>query len=128
MFVDARGKSDFVGRYSTTVKLRAKFNARWKYLRELNREHWQRPEAAKLSKVGKGEYKDYYEIRFQVHREVWRPIGYFGPGDNDFTILVLVREKGDRFEPKEWRSKADSARDKIDKFGEDYVNDFTKAN
>ncbi len=124
IFVDGRGKSSFQDKYLSSPKFQASFDVRWRFLKKLSREDWMRPEADKLRKGPKGVFKHYYEIRMKEHKDHWRPIGYFGPGAQDFTILVLVREKGNRFDPKEWRTIADNARKRIEDSGGGCVKDF----
>ena len=45
-------------------------------------------------------YKGICEIRFIVQNIQYRPLGCYGPGEKEFTILVGAEEKGDRFNPK----------------------------
>jgi hypothetical protein len=45
-------------------------------------------------------YKGIYEIRFRVRNVLHRPLGCFGPNQNEFTLLIPAREQGDTFKPK----------------------------
>jgi hypothetical protein len=72
---------------------------------------WARPRAAKLTKCK--EFRDFYEIRFRANKVQQRPIGYFGPTEDDFTILIWAQEKGSRLLPKSWCSIADRNRIEI---------------
>lgn len=40
-----------------------------------------------------------FEIKFIVQNKQYRPLGCYGPHDNEFTILIGAREIGDRFTP-----------------------------
>lgn len=39
------------------------------------------------------------EIRFKVSKVCYRPIGYFGPERQHFTVLIGTIKKGNRFNP-----------------------------
>ena len=39
------------------------------------------------------------EIRFTFQSIQYRPLGCYGPGDKEFTILIGAIEQGDRFNP-----------------------------
>ncbi len=44
-------------------------------------------------------YADIYELKW-IHNNIqYRPLGCFGPGDKEFTLLIGAKEKGDRLEP-----------------------------
>jgi hypothetical protein len=70
------------------------FLVRLRYLMNVNISDWHRPYAAKLSGV-----KDVYEIRFKADNKQYRPMGFFGPGKNEFTIVVWAIEKGKIYNP-----------------------------
>lgn len=70
------------------------FIVRIRYLMNLNISDWHRPYAAKLSGV-----KDVYEIRFKADNKQYRPMGFFGPRENEFTIVVWAIEKGKIYNP-----------------------------
>jgi hypothetical protein len=40
-----------------------------------------------------------YEIKFLVQNIQYRPLGCYGPGRDEFTLLFGAKEIGDRFEP-----------------------------
>ena len=40
------------------------------------------------------------ELRFTVNRIVYRPLGFFGPGNGEYTLLMPAREQGDEFIPR----------------------------
>ncbi|WP_273207950.1 hypothetical protein [Marinobacter subterrani] len=96
-------------------ELKAAFDVEAEYLLKSPKDDWKRPHAAKLSKGKKGDFKEYYEIRFFADNTQQRPIGYFGPGENDFTILIWATEKGNQLKPVTWRDRADNARENIER-------------
>lgn len=78
-----------------TPRVRAKFDTQIKFLAHSPRLDWKREPFAPLSNAqGMG------EIRFFSDKVQHRPIGYFGPGQMEFTILFCAKEKGGKFVPK----------------------------
>lgn len=71
----------------------AEINARLRYMENLK--IWVRPHSAKL----KGS-KHIHEIRIKWQKNQYRPLGFFGPNDNEFTLLIGAVEKDSKFEPK----------------------------
>ena len=53
------------------------------------------------------------EIRFTFQNKQYRPLGCYGPGQKEFTILVGAMEKGDRFNPINAPLKAEKRRKNI---------------
>ena len=45
-------------------------------------------------------YKGINEIKFTVQNKQYRPLGCYGPGKKEFTILIGAWEEGDRFNPQ----------------------------
>jgi hypothetical protein len=72
-------------------KVRAKFDARMTYLRQQPREGWVR-EPYDTLRDGVG------EVRFKAEGMWYRPIGFFGPGRNEFTFLIFAT-KTSEFDP-----------------------------
>lgn len=70
------------------------FRARIKYLARVPVADWHTPHAKKLQGV-----KDLYEIRFKANGVQHRPLGFFGPGPSEFTILILATHKDDVYKP-----------------------------
>ena len=87
---------------------RAELEVALEYLRMQDRIQWQRPRAAKLSKCV--EFRDFFEIRLFVNSTQHRPIGFFGPGENEFTILLWAIEKGNALRPDGWCKQANQRR------------------
>ncbi|WP_124472238.1 hypothetical protein [Burkholderia contaminans] len=81
--------------------VRAAFDVQWELLSARPRERWTRPDAAKLRPEKKGGYREFFEFRFFEDNVQQRPLGYFGPGDKHFTLLIWATEKGNRFIPPE---------------------------
>lgn len=111
-YESSRGKNEVQETYdSGTDALKAGLEVALAYLKVRNRQNWQRPHAAKMSKCE--EFRDFFEIRFKANNLQQRPIGYFGPGENDFTILIWATEKGNKLIPEEWCKKANRFRNEI---------------
>jgi|SRR5690554_2738259 len=108
---------------SGSFDLQAALDAELNYLRKLPKSDWRRPSAAKLTKGKKGDFRDYYEIRFMADKKQQRPIGYFGPGENEFTILIWAHEKGNSLVPNQWRTQADNARANLER-DSSYAREF----
>ena len=64
-------------------------------------------------------YHDIYELRIKLYR----PLGFFGPGEKEFTLLIGAKEKGDRIEPINAPEIADARRTLILQ-DRGYINDF----
>jgi hypothetical protein len=44
-------------------------------------------------------HRKIHEIRFTFQSIQYRPLGCYGPGNKEFTILIGAIEQGDRFKP-----------------------------
>lgn len=55
---------------------------------------WTEPQAKKLKGAS-----GLYEIRFKANRCATRAIGFFGPNDDEFTILIIATHKQDVYKP-----------------------------
>lgn len=94
-FVNVRGENLIrTWLHSLPAGARAEIHVRLDYLATLPR--LGRPYVGQLRHDCKG----LYEIRVDFNRVRYRPIGYYGPGRRDFTLLVGALEKGDQFEPR----------------------------
>lgn len=82
---------------SLTPALRAAVMARLLYLRQMPRQSWQRPYFALLRGDGAG----LGEVRLKLNNVQHRLIGYFGPDQGDFSILLVALEKGGKFIPRD---------------------------
>jgi hypothetical protein len=76
-------------------KTQAKFDVRIRFLRQQPRSSWVRPYFDSL----KGECDGLGEIRFECMNVQWRPIG-FSSGRMEFTLVMVAKEKGGKFEPR----------------------------
>lgn len=112
-YVTTSGKNEVQSTYDDgSYSLQAGFDVALKYLRMQDRQDWRRPKAARLNK--NKAFPDYYEIRFKADNVQQRPIGYFGPGSNDFTVLIWANEKGNRLQPTTWFDIAERRRKQIE--------------
>jgi hypothetical protein len=84
------------------------FKVRIRYLSNTPKQDWKRPHAAKLQGV-----EEIYEIRFKANRVEMRPLGFFGPQENEFTILIWAAKKEDIYEPPNAIKTAESRRKEI---------------
>lgn len=84
----------------------AKADARILYLRDQPPSMWVSPQAKKLSSKNNSDCKDIYEIRFKAKNVQQRPLGFFGPDDDVFTIVLWATHKGKQWDPKEYCSIA----------------------
>jgi|ERR1039457_892079 hypothetical protein len=104
-YVDANGQNEIQQIYkSGSADLRATLESALEYLKEQPKQDWRRPSAQKLVKNKK--FRDFYEIRFKADNVQQRPIGYFGPGVSDFTVLIWAHEKGNALKPATWHKTA----------------------
>jgi len=69
---------------------------------------WHEPFAKKLQDV-----KDIYEIRFKAEKVQHRPLGCFGPGTNEFTVLIWASKKQNIYDPSGAINTADNRRKEI---------------
>lgn len=58
-------------------------------------------------------HRGIYEIKFTVQSIQYRPLGCYGPGKKEFTILIGAKEQGDRFNPIRAASIAENRRNDI---------------
>jgi hypothetical protein len=81
--------------------VQAEFDVHWEFLRVRPRSEWKRPKAHKLEPEHKRGYRDFFEFRFFAAKKQQRPLGFFGPGADEFTLLIWAIEKGSTFDPPE---------------------------
>lgn len=109
----ATGRNDVSAEYEGgTDELQAGLDVALNYLVHLPRMKWSNPRthAARLSKQ---DWPDFYEIRFFANRTQQRPIGFFGPDENVFTIVMWCTEKGGKIIPTTWFKTAFTRRQEI---------------
>lgn len=70
------------------------FAARLRHLANTPKIDWHEPHAKKLQGV-----QDIYEIRFKAQGRQFRPLGFFGPGAGDFTVVVWAGKKQQVYRP-----------------------------
>jgi hypothetical protein len=78
-------------------KSRAKVYRRLSQLRQWPRDKWGIP----FFRMLHGECRGLGEVRIKLDRIQWRPIGFFGPAELEFTILLIAHEKGGKFVPRD---------------------------
>src|SRR5579859_6039420 len=77
-------------------RAKVKINTRIQYLEALENWDWPPHMIARLAC-----YDEIYELRV-VHKNIqYRPLGCYGPGQREFTLLVGAREENDDFRPRE---------------------------
>ncbi len=86
-----------------TAVARAEFRATWNGLRDQLREDWTRPAGFDMLA---GKYNEHGKLRFKANNAQHRPLGFFGPGSNEFTFLVWATERDSKFHPPEIRETA----------------------
>jgi hypothetical protein len=53
-----------------------------------------------------GKYRDLGKLRFKADKVQHRPLGFFGPGKNEFTLLIWATERDGKFYPPSVRNTA----------------------
>jgi hypothetical protein len=86
-----------------TAAARAEFRSTWNGLKDRDREDWLRPAGfdmlpGKFNKLGK--------LRFKASSAQHRPLGFFGPGPNEFTFVAWATERDGKFDPPGIREAA----------------------
>lgn len=95
-YVVSNGGSPFKDWYDGLgEEVRAVFDARLDHLKQQPRNGWSMPHFRLLH----GPCAGLGEIRFNARRVQYRPLGFFGPGPNEFTLLVGAIEKGGEIRP-----------------------------
>jgi len=86
------------------------FKVRVRYLANIPKRDWKKPHALKLQGA-----TDIYEIRFKANKVEQRPFGYFGPKNDEFTILEWATHKQDIYDPSDAIKTADERRKLIER-------------
>lgn len=84
--------------------------SRLRYLANTPKIDWHEPQAKKLKGVD-----NVYEIRFKAGNIQYRPLGCFGPGEEDFTILVWAYKKQSVYTPAKAIDTAEKRRKLLSK-------------
>ena len=104
-FRTAKGRSQFLEEYDRQpAAVRAEFRATMNGLRDQPTiAGWSRPNGFdRLS----GEYRELGKFRFKVRNVQYRPLGFFGPGQKEYTLLAWATERDDKFDPRGIRDTA----------------------
>ena len=78
-------------------RVQGKFDRRLHDLQQMAPNEWREP----FTKQLEGDCDGLVEIRFLADNVQHRPLGFYGPGRLEFTILFFAIERGDRFEPQD---------------------------
>jgi len=109
-YVDPNGAEAVAEWYGQqSAKVQAKFDERLRNLQQMRPDEWRDPYSKQLH----GECDGLVEIRFKANRVQHRPLGFFGPGRMEFTVLFFAVEKGDRFVPRDACERALRRRDAV---------------
>ncbi len=85
------------------VEAQRDFEDRVRYLANVPRRLWSLPYYRQLTvHIG--------EIRFKANRTQYRPLGFFGPEEGQFTLLMGAREKDRKFIPKDAITQSEQRR------------------
>jgi hypothetical protein len=83
--------------------VRAEFRATLNGLRDQPIDGWSR--AAGFDRLS-GAYRDLGKLLFKAANAQHRPLGFFGPGENEFTLLIWATERDQKFDPPGVRDTA----------------------
>ena len=104
-FRNDRGRHQFLEEYDwQPAAVRAEFRATMNGLRDQPTiAGWSRPNGFdRLS----GEYRELGKFRFKVKNVQYRPLGFFGPGQKEYTLLAWATERDGKFDPRGIRDTA----------------------
>jgi hypothetical protein len=82
---------------------RAEFRATWNGLRRQPRALWVRPAGFDMLS---GQFNQLGKLRFKASNAQHRPLGFFGPGANEFTLLTWATERDKKYDPPGIRETA----------------------
>ena len=102
-YVSPQGGEEVAQWYDNqTPTVRAAFDQRLLTISQMQPSEWREPYTKQLE----GECDGLVEIRFKADRVQHRPLGFYGPHRMEFTIALIAREIGGRFDPKDACEKA----------------------
>lgn len=112
VYVHPSGRNDVQDWYDRLAPAeRAKFRvARLEYLAQWPVERWELPYFRRLH----GPCAGLGEIRTKIDRVQVRLLGFFGPRQREFTVVLRTTEKGGKFEDRDACGKAQTRRRSID--------------
>ncbi len=114
-YVSPQGYEEVATWYTDqTPTVQAVFDQRLRNLAQMKPQEWREPYTKQLEGLCDG----LVEIRFKADRVQQRPLGFYGLARMEFTIVLMAREIGDRFEPRDaceiaLTRKADVIRDPV---------------
>ena len=104
-YCNAQGRDLFDKEYTgQSAAVRAEFRATLNGLKDQpDITGWSRPNGFdRLS----GKYRELGKLRFKADRIQQRPLGFFGPEKNEFTLLVWATERDGDYHPPDVRETA----------------------
>jgi hypothetical protein len=108
-YVSPTDRCEVLSHYDkATAEAQAGLDTALEYLENLSREKWAHPRTH-AARLDKQKWPNFYEIRFKANNVQQRPIGFFGPGDNEFTFVIWCTEKS-KLLPDTWFNTANDRR------------------
>src|SRR4051812_26794995 len=102
-FASVRGKNQILEWYEDqTPAVRAAFREFVEAMAQQPFERWGPPMTATLH----GKWSALHKFKIRVERMQLRPLGFFGPGRNEYTILYPAREQDRDWVPRDSRDQA----------------------
>jgi len=127
VFVDERG-IDVIGKWRKDLPLgdKARIRVRLAYMKTVK--IWEPPLVKKLQ--GK-KYDPIYEIRISGDKVEYRPLGFFGPGKHEFTLVIGARKKSGirgkpSWEPQDARETAKRRYELIQRDKSKYIGEYSE--
>jgi len=107
----AQSKSDLEKwRNGLTTRAKAKFYVTLRHLADQPQSGWEKPPKSPYAKrLGNG----IWELRLFLDNVQHRPLGFFGPDQRMFCILLIAEEKGGEFIPKDALKQAIRRMEKV---------------
>jgi hypothetical protein len=105
-FCNIRGADLFDREFSRqSIEVRAEFRSTLKgLLAQIDITGWCRPNG--FDRLSGKKYRELGKLRFKVANVQHRPLGFFGPERNVFTLLTWATERDGKFDPPNVRDTA----------------------
>jgi hypothetical protein len=127
VFVDEKG-IDVIGKWRKDLPLgdKARIRIRLAYMKTIK--IWEPPLVKKLQ--GK-KYDPIYEIRISGNKVEYRPLGFYGPDEKDFTLVIGARKKSGKrgkpsWEPHDARETAKKRYELIQIDKSKYIGEYSE--
>jgi hypothetical protein len=127
VFVDEKG-FDVIAKWRKDLPLKDKEKIRLRLAYMKTIKIWEPPLIKKLQ--GK-KYDPIYEIRISGNKVEYRPLGFYGPGEKDFTLVIGARKKSGKrgkpsWEPPEARETAKRRYELIQQDRNKYIGEYNE--